>query len=138
MTDRDPPPPAAGFDTGDRTVDAALADLAAADPDTARCAETGFAGLTWGNGLPAVGLRGLQEYLWYQLPEKYWAPVEDHHAIARGLGALFDRLSLPRYAAVCTGAVTATVLDAYATTDQRGCRTARHPRPAQLGRDARR
>jgi hypothetical protein len=116
MTPTDDDPPAdAGFDTGDEVVDSALAELADADPDAARCAETGFAGLTWGTGLHTVSLRGLQEYLWYQLPEKYWGPVEEHHAIASGLGSLFDRLGLPRYAAVCTDPVTASILNTYAT-----------------------
>ena len=50
-----------------------------------------------------------------QLPVKYWAPVEEHHAIAHGLGALFEQLGLPRYAALCTSPVTTTILNAYAT-----------------------
>ena len=55
------------FDTGDPTADEALADLADDDPTAADLAENGFTALTWGRGLPAVSLRGLQDYLWYQL-----------------------------------------------------------------------
>ncbi len=48
-----------GFDTGDQTVNLALRRLAEADPEMAMQAEAAYGSLTWGNGLPAVSLRGL-------------------------------------------------------------------------------
>ena len=56
------------FDTGDEAMDAALTDLATADPACANQAEAAFGALTWGQGLQIVSLRGVQEFLWYQLP----------------------------------------------------------------------
>ena len=41
------------FDTGDQAVDAALTDLAVADPVSANQAEAGFSELTWGQGASA-------------------------------------------------------------------------------------
>jgi hypothetical protein len=107
--------PAPGFDTGDETVDAALTEIAVTDPEVAGNAEAAFGSLSWGTGLQVVSLRGLQEFLWYQLPEKWAIPLTEHLAVARSLGVLFDRVGLPRYAAVCTAPVTGTILAAYDT-----------------------
>ena len=109
-----------GYDTGDPTVDDALADLAATDPTTADLAADGFTALTWGSGLKAVSLRGLQDYLWYQMPYKHGEPLARQRATAQALGALFDRLSRPRYADTCRGPVTDQVLAAYAADDNAG------------------
>ena len=49
------------------------------------------------------------------LPTKFAVPTAEQHRIARDLGALFDRVGLPRYAGLCTGPVTESVLDAYHT-----------------------
>lgn len=49
------------------------------------------------------------------LPTKFAVPTAEQHRIARDLGALFDRIGLPRYAGLCTGPVTESVLDAYHT-----------------------
>lgn len=103
------------FDTGDETVDAALTDLAAADPVTANQAEAAFGALTWGQGLPIVSLRSVQEFLWYQLPSKFAVPAQEHHEIAHALGALFDRVGLPGYAGLCRSPVTDSILGAYDT-----------------------
>ena len=67
-----------GFDTGDDTVDAALTDLAATDPVAANQAEAAFGALTWGQGLQIVSLRGVQEFLWYQLPSKFAVTLDEH------------------------------------------------------------
>lgn len=103
------------FDTGDATVDAALTDIAVTEPEVAGNAESAFGSLTWGTGLQVVSLRGLQEFLWYQLPEKWAISPEEHRQVARSLGVLFDRVGLPRYVAVCTDPITDTILAAYAT-----------------------
>ena len=108
------------FETGDAVVDAALADLAVADPATAERAADGFTALTWGRGLPAVSLRGLQEFLWYQLPYKHGGPLAEQRATAQALGVLFDRLGRTRYADTCRGSGTDKVLAAYAADDQAG------------------
>ena len=68
------------FDTGDPAVDQALAGLADDDPTVADLADDGFTALTWGRGLPAVSLRGLQDYLWYQLPYKHGGTLAEHRA----------------------------------------------------------
>lgn len=109
-----------GFDTGDQSVNLALRRLAEADPKIAMQAEAAHGSLTWGNGLPAVSLRGLQDFLWYQLPVKWATSAAEHHHIAHALGALFQRVNLPRYTALCTGPITADVLNAYRAGDQTG------------------
>ena len=103
------------FDTGDAVVDAALTDLAAADPAAATNAEAAIGALTWGQGLRIVSLRSVQEFLWYQLPTKFLVDTGTHYDIADALGALFRRVALPRYAELCTSPITRTVLDAYDT-----------------------
>ncbi len=108
------------FDTGDAQVDTALAELAVAGPAVADRAADGFTALTWGNGLPAVGLRGLQNFLWYQLPYKHGGPLDEQRATAQALGVLFDRLGLTRYADSCRGSATDRVLAAYAADDNAG------------------
>jgi hypothetical protein len=57
----------------------------------------------------------VQEFLWYQLPTKFAVPVTEQRKVAHALGALFDRVGLPRYAELCTCPVTDTVLTAYNT-----------------------
>lgn len=63
-----------GFDTGDETVNAALTDIAATDPETAGNAEAAFGSLTWGTGLQVVSLRGLQEFLGTNYPKSGPSP----------------------------------------------------------------
>lgn len=108
------------FDTGDPAVDQALAGLADDDPTVADLADDGFTALTWGRGLPAVSLRGLQDYLWYQLPYKHGGTLAEHRATAQALGVLFDRLDRPRYADTCRSPITDRVLTAYAADDNAG------------------
>jgi hypothetical protein len=99
--------------TGDADVDAALAELADADPDAAKAARTGFESLTWGQGLTAVTAHGLADFLWYQLPSKWSCDLTDKVGIAEALGDLFARVERPRYAAMCRSPVTAEILTAY-------------------------
>ena len=99
--------------TGDAGVDAALAELAGADPDAAEAARTGFESLTWGQGLTAVTAHSLADFLWYQLPCKWSGDIADKVRIAEALGALFARVERPRYAAMCRSAATVEILAAY-------------------------
>lgn len=108
------------FDTGDPAVDEALADLAVDDPAVADLASDGFTALTWGSGLKAVSLRGLQDYLWYQLPYKHGGSLAEQRATAHALGVLFDRLDQPRYADTCRSPTTDQVLNTYAADDNAG------------------
>lgn len=103
--------------TGDAVVDAVLANLAGGDPQAAAAARVGFESLSAGESLGAVTGHGLADFLWYQLPVKWMCPLADKLAIAAGLGALFEALGKPRYAAMCTGPATREVLSAY---EQRG------------------
>lgn len=110
----------ARFDSGDPRVDTVLAELAAADPDIADRAADAFAGLTWGSGLHTVSLRSLQDYLWYQLPDKHGQPPDEQRATTDALAALFDRLGLHRYADTCRSPTTDRVRAAYAVDDTTG------------------
>jgi hypothetical protein len=94
-------------------LDSALAVLAREDPPTAEAAQSAYEALTWGQGLGAVSLRSLQDFLWYQLPTKWTCGLDEKHATAMALGRLFELVQMPRYAAVCTSALTASVLTTY-------------------------
>ncbi|MEV0903105.1 hypothetical protein [Actinoplanes sp. NPDC049802] len=98
---------------GDPVVEAALADLARADADTAAAARAGFSSLTWGEGLNAVTGYGLADFLWYQLPTKWMCDLDEKHEIAAALGELFHRLGRTRYADMCASTATADILDTY-------------------------
>lgn len=114
--------------TGDRTVDAALADMARDDPHAADAARAGFGSLTWGEGLAAVTAHSLADFLWYQLPLKWISDLDEKLHVAAALGKLFTRLDLPRYAAMCAAPATAQILAAYEHRGQaaglKGYRTA--------------
>ncbi len=99
--------------TGDPRVDAELAEIARAAPTIADAARAGFEGLTWGEGLRVLTLYGLADFLWYQLPVKWLVELEAKQAAADALAVLFDRLELPRYAALCAAPVTSEILASY-------------------------
>jgi hypothetical protein len=108
------------FESGDPRVDAALTGIAATDPTRAEQAAHGFAALTWRTGLPAVSLRGLQDYLWYQMPYKHGELPVDQRATAHALGVLFDRLGMPHHADTCRSPTTEKVLTAGPPTTRPG------------------
>jgi len=66
-----------------------------------------------GHGLQIVSLRSVQEFLWYQLPTKFAVPLQEHVEVAHALGALFDRVGLPRYAQLCRSPITDSILGVY-------------------------
>jgi hypothetical protein len=94
-------------------LDSALAVLAREDPPTAEAAQSAYEALTWGQGLSAVSLRSLQDFLWYQLPTKWACGLDEKHAAAAALGRLFELVQMPRYAGVCTSELTVTILTTY-------------------------
>ncbi|WP_169951192.1 hypothetical protein [Microbispora sp. H11081] len=99
--------------TGDEEVERALAELARRSPEEAGRARIAFDSLTFGEGVEAVTLYGLQHWLWYLLPAKGWAGLAEQQRLAAALGALFDLLEMPRYAAVCASETTVRVLTAW-------------------------
>ena len=119
------------FETGDPTVDAALAELAVADPATADRADDGFTALTWGRGLPTVSLRGLQDFLWYQLPFKHGGPLArrwpSNEPPRRPSVCCSTAWAWPGTPTPCRGSATDQVLAAYAADDRPGSPpTAKH------------
>ncbi|WP_327048350.1 hypothetical protein OG320_11020 [Microbispora sp. NBC_01189] len=98
---------------GDDMVANALAELARRNPEEAGQARAAFDSLTFGEGVETVTLYGLQYWLWYLLPTKWWTDLTEHRQLAAALGALFDLLELPRYAAACTSETTMQVLTAW-------------------------
>ncbi len=94
-------------------LDSALAVLAREDPLTAEAAQSAYEALTWGQGLGAVSLRSLQDFLWYQLPTKWACGLDEKHATATALGRLFELVQMPRYATACLSPATAAILATY-------------------------
>lgn len=99
--------------TGDPTVDAALAQLAREDPETADAARLGFESLTAGGGLDVVTAHALADLIWYQIPATWPSTAAERRQVVAGLAALFTRLDRHRYAAMCHSAATAKVLASY-------------------------
>ncbi len=66
--------------------------------------------LTANGDVPEVTLRGLESFLWYQLPAKFLTTMDEHRAIALALGDLLDDLGYADGAALCRGPVTMHVL----------------------------
>ncbi|MEU9890103.1 hypothetical protein [Sphaerisporangium sp. NPDC051011] len=107
-------------ETVDSRVEEALAMPARRDKGEAEAARSAFGSLTFGAGLDSVTLYGLQYWLWYQLPTKWWTDLAEHLQIAAALGALFQHLRLPRYAAVCASDTTTQVISAWRQSRQSG------------------
>jgi hypothetical protein len=64
----------------------------------------------------------LQEFLWYQLPVKWLVTTAELHEIASALAELFAAAGLDRYAALCRGAQTYRLLEAWQEDDHRPAR----------------
>ena len=77
------------------TVDHALADFARQDSTAADAARSAFDWLTAGEGLDAVTMHRLADFLWYQLPVKWDGDVQEKVFVAGALGELFRRLDRP-------------------------------------------
>jgi hypothetical protein len=92
----------------------ALKTLAREDPAVADDARTALRLLTSGDGLGAISLLRLQEFLWYGLPTGMPQPVTEYLGIIRALARLFTLAGMERYAEVCASEETARIIGAYA------------------------
>lgn len=99
--------------TGDARVDAALAALAGEDPGAADAARAGFEALSFGEGMSAVTMHALADFLWHRLPARWRCDVAQKFRIADALGRLFSRVGKVRYAAMCHSPATGAILAAY-------------------------
>jgi hypothetical protein len=108
----------------DRAATPVIAELRARDEELGMNAEAAWNTLTWGEGIGSITQEQVQNFLWYELPLKWWAPPEDDICtkMAAAAAALFDGLGLDRYAAICRSPVTADVHAAYRRSEGEGRR----------------
>jgi hypothetical protein len=98
----------------------ALATLEREDPDAAGDAKTALAWLTGDDGLGAISLLRLQEFLWYVLPVKWPMTTSAQLGVARALGRVLMLAGLDRYAGVCAAADTEQIITSYANGHEEG------------------
>ncbi len=91
----------------------ALKTLAREDPAVADDARSALRSLTSGDGLGAISLLRLQEFLWYGLPTGIPQPTDVYLAVTRALARLFTLAGMERYAEVCASEETAQIIAAY-------------------------
>ncbi|MBV9205094.1 MAG: hypothetical protein JO037_06765 [Actinobacteria bacterium] len=96
------------------TESQALETLTREDPEAAGDAKAALAWLTGDEGLEAISLLRLQEFLWYALPVKWPMSTPGRVGVAKALGRLFALAGLDRYADVCSSAGTEKIITAYA------------------------
>lgn len=99
----------------------ALAKIASVSPSISKDAESMFDALTWGEGLESVTQHGLQQFLWYTLPTKFFVETPKEN-LAIALGMLFDALEMPRYASICHSDTTKAILAAFEASSRKGYR----------------
>ena len=102
------------------TESQALETLTREDPEAAGDAKAALAWLTGDEGLEAISLLRLQEFLWYALPVKWPMSTPGRVAVAKALGRLFLLAGLDRYAGVCSSAGTERIITAYAGRHEDG------------------
>ena len=108
-------------DLSEADVEAAIERIAARDAGTGREAGQVYQSLTWGEGPAVIRLAGVQEWLWYVLPTKYFTDEVGYMGRLAGAAAeLFDELGLLAYAAVCRSEATVGVHDAFDRSDTAG------------------
>jgi hypothetical protein len=98
----------------------ALKTLAREDPAVADDARSALRSLTSGDGLGAISLLRLQEFLWYGLPTATPRTVEEDLAVIRALARLFSLAGMERYAEVCASDETTRIISAYAGSRAEG------------------
>lgn len=98
----------------------ALKTLAREDPAVAEDARTALRSLTTGDGLGAISLLRLQEFLWYTLPGAPREPPAAYRAVTTALARLFTLAGMERYAEVCASEETAQILAAYEASRAEG------------------
>src|SRR5579859_369286 len=91
----------------------ALATLEREDPAAAGDAKVALSWLAGDDGLGAISLLRLQEFLWHSLPMKWPLPASGQLAVARALGRVLLLAGLDQYAAVCAGPDTERIIAAY-------------------------
>jgi len=104
----------------DPVVVAALAELRANDPSTARDAEAALEWIAGENDPEAITQEVIQHFLWYSLPLKWLTELDHKLAVADALGRVLDLLGLPRYAQSCRSDTTHAILHAYEHGDAEG------------------
>jgi hypothetical protein len=102
------------------TESQALETLTREDPTAAGDAKAALAWLTGDEGLEAISLLRLQEFLWYALPVKWPMSTPGRVGVAKALGRLFSLAGLDRYAGVCASAGTEQIITAYAAGHEEG------------------
>ena len=98
----------------------ALATLAREDPAAAGDARAALAWLAGDEGLGAISLLRLQEFLWYALPVKWPMTTDAQVGVARALGRVLLLAGLDRYAGVCASAGTEKIITSYADGHEEG------------------
>jgi hypothetical protein len=98
----------------------ALKTLAQEDPAVADDARNALRSLTSGDGLGAISLLRLQEFLWFALPAGTPQPAAAQLAVTRALARLFTLAGMERYADACACEETAQIISAYAGSRAEG------------------
>jgi hypothetical protein len=98
----------------------ALQTLAREDPAVADDARTALRWLTSGDGLAAISMLRLQEFLWSALPSSKPQDAEAHLAVTRALARLLTLAGMERYAEVCASEDTARIINLYAASREEG------------------
>jgi hypothetical protein len=98
----------------------ALQTLAREDPAVADDARTALRWLTAGDGLAAISLLRLEEFLWCALPGSKPRDTEAHLSVTRALARLFTLAGMERYAEVCVSADTERIISLYAGSREEG------------------
>ena len=102
------------------TESQALETLTREDPEAAGDAKAALAWLSGDEGLEAISLLRLQEFLWYALPVKWPMSTPGRVGVAKALGRLFTLAGLDRYAGVCSSTGTEKIINAYADGHEDG------------------
>jgi hypothetical protein len=98
----------------------ALQTLAREDPAVADDARTALRWLTSGDGLAAISMLRLQEFLWCALPSSKPRDTQAHLAVTRALARLLTLAGMERYAEVCVSVETAHIISLYAASREEG------------------
>src|SRR6266705_3437192 len=102
------------------TESQALETLTREDPEAAGDAKAALAWLTGDEGLEAISLLRLQEFLWYALPVKWPMSTPGRVGVAKALGRLFLLAGLDRYSVLSSSAGTEKIINAYADGHEEG------------------